>query len=183
MHGMCRQGGDPRTELADAAAAVSQALTGSAAPAVLEREPHERLTDAERQEAADLLSAAFRDGVISVEELDERLTAALNAQTAGELQKITDDLPAPWLAERQAAEHAAHRADKHRRRWGAEIRVYARVMALLVGIWLVTSLISGEVLYPWPIWPALGWGIPLFLGRPRGPVARTVRRARAVRQF
>jgi hypothetical protein len=181
MHGMCRPSGDPRAEIANAATIVNRALTGSTPPAVVEREPHERLTDADREQATELLSAAFRDGIIRVEELDERLTAALNAQTAGELRQVTSDLPAQWLAEREAAAAAERRAAKHRRRWSAEVRTYARVMALLVTIWLVTSLLTAEVRYPWPIWPALGWGIPLFLSRPRGPAARAVRRLRAAR--
>jgi hypothetical protein len=181
MHGMCRPSGDPRAEIANAATIVDRALTGSTPPAVVEREPHERLTDADREQATEMLSAAFRDGIIRVEELDERLSAALNAQTAGELQQITGDLPAQWLAERQAAAAAERRAAKHRRRWSAEVRTYARVMALLVAIWLVTSLLTAELRHPWPIWPAMGWGIPLYLSRPRGPAARTVRRLRAAR--
>lgn len=169
MHGMCRTAVEPRTE-------TSTPLI------VQERDASERLTDADRQEAADLLSAAFRDGVIGVDELDERLTAALSARTAGDLEQVTGDLPSQWLADRQAAEHAERRAARHRRRWRAGLRTYARVMALLVTIWLLTSL-DGDVGYPWPIWPALGWGIPLFLSRPRGPAARKVRQLRTARDF
>jgi hypothetical protein len=44
-------------------------------------------------------------------------------------------------------------------------------MSLLVAIWFVAGLNSGSW-YPWPVWPALGWGIA---------VAGHVRTARAGR--
>jgi hypothetical protein len=31
-------------------------------------------------------------------------------------------------------------------------------MVLLVGIWLAVGL-AGGAWYPWPVWPALGWGL------------------------
>jgi hypothetical protein len=34
-------------------------------------------------------------------------------------------------------------------------------MALLVAIWLVVGL-GGGSWYPWPLWPALGWGIAVL---------------------
>jgi hypothetical protein len=37
-------------------------------------------------------------------------------------------------------------------------------MGLLIGIWLFTSLATWELRFFWPIFPMLGWGIPLFLG-------------------
>ena len=176
MHGRCGPAFDSRSD-----------ARSNNGPAVAERPPHERpaherLTDADRDAATELLSAAFRDGVIRVDEFDQRLSTALTAEVAGDLLPVTGDLPAQWLAERQAAETAARRAEKHRRRWSAEVRTYARVMALLVTIWLLTSL-DGDIGYPWPIWPALGWGIPLFLSRPTGPGARTVGRLRTARQY
>jgi hypothetical protein len=172
MHGRCRPDQAPRTDRRSAGTLE-----------VAERPPHERLTDADREVATDLLSAAFRDGVLHVDEFDQRLTAALSAQVAGDLVPVTADLPAQWLAERQAAQAAAQRAAKHRRRWSAEVRTYARVMALLWAIWLVIALTGEGMHSPWPVWPTLGWGIPLFLGRPTGPAARTVRRLRAAREY
>ncbi len=41
----------------------------------------------------------------------------------------------------------------------AQVVPYAMVMALLLGIWAMTGM--G---YFWPIWPMLGWGIPVMLG-------------------
>lgn len=36
------------------------------------------------------------------------------------------------------------------------LAVYACVMALLVGIWIVTGGLGS---YFWPIWPMMGWGV------------------------
>lgn len=173
MHGMCRPAVD-RTR--------RHRGEGSGTVAVANREPGERLTDADRQDATDLLSAAFRDGILRVDDFDQRLTAALAADVAGDLAVVTGDLPASWLAERDARERSQRRAAAHRRRWSAEVRTYAAVMALLVTIWLLTSL-DGDLAHPWPVWPALGWGIPLFLSRPRGGPGRDLPRWRAAREF
>ena len=54
-----------------------------------------RIGDRERDAAADLLREAYAEGRIGREELDERLTAALSARTAGELRAITADLTGP----------------------------------------------------------------------------------------
>jgi hypothetical protein len=172
MHGSCRSPVRTRAE---------HAGVRSAGLAPAERAAHERLTDAERDDATELLGAAFRDGILGLDEFDTRLEVALRAAVVGDLAPVTGDLPAHWLAEREAVQAAQRRAARHRRRWSAEVRTYARVMALLVGIWLLTSLLTAEIRYPWPIWPALGWGIPLFLGRPSGPTARTVGRLRTAR--
>lgn len=52
-----------------------------------------RVSDAEREHAADVLRRAAGDGRITFEELDERLAAAYAAKTYGELAAITEDLP------------------------------------------------------------------------------------------
>jgi hypothetical protein len=33
---------------------------------------------------------------------------------------------------------------------------------IVVGIWLVTSLASGQLLYPWPVWVIGPWGVVLL---------------------
>jgi len=52
-----------------------------------------RVSDAEREHAADVLRRAAGDGRITFDELDERLTAAYAAKTYGELAAVTEDLP------------------------------------------------------------------------------------------
>jgi hypothetical protein len=52
-----------------------------------------RVSDAERQAVARRLERAVRDGRLTVVEFDQRLQAAYAAQTRGELEDLTDDLP------------------------------------------------------------------------------------------
>ena len=55
---------------------------------------HLRVSDADREQSADLLRQAAGDGRITLEELDQRLEAAYAARTYGDLTEVTADLPA-----------------------------------------------------------------------------------------
>jgi hypothetical protein len=55
--------------------------------------PRLRASHADRDLAVDILCAAAGDGRLSAAELDERLDAALTAQTISELATLTADLP------------------------------------------------------------------------------------------
>ena len=55
----------------------------------------QRIGDAERDRAADYLREHMSVGRLSQEEFDERVTAALQARTAADLEPLFDDLPAP----------------------------------------------------------------------------------------
>src|SRR5258708_25974376 len=52
-----------------------------------------RISDADRDRATALLRDHFAAGRLSAEELDERLAAALDAKTAGDLRRVLADLP------------------------------------------------------------------------------------------
>jgi hypothetical protein len=52
-----------------------------------------RASDADRDIAADILCAAVGDGRLTLDELDERLGAALSARTVTELAALIVDLP------------------------------------------------------------------------------------------
>lgn len=111
-----------------------------------------RVTDAERERVVEQLRIHSSLGRLDVGELDERAEAALAARTGRDLGALTQDLPRP----------PRDRAPE----WRAELRSYLGVMALLVAIWLLTG--AG---FPWPLFPALGWGVPLVLARPRSRAA------------
>lgn len=53
-----------------------------------------RASDPEREAAADRLRHAAGEGRLTVEELDERLQEAYRADTRGELERLTADVPA-----------------------------------------------------------------------------------------
>lgn len=55
----------------------------------------QRIGDAERDRAADYLREHMSVGRLSQEEFDERVTAALQARTAADLEPLFNDLPAP----------------------------------------------------------------------------------------
>jgi hypothetical protein len=118
---------------------------------------HVRASDAERDATVAMLSDAAAEGYLTPDELDERLGDALTARTIEELTRLTQDLPPEWQAER-CRRAAAHR--KTRDALWPQIAIYLGVMAVLVVIWLIAGVTAGAW-YPWPIWPALGWGIAL----------------------
>ncbi|WP_086564058.1 DUF1707 SHOCT-like domain-containing protein [Streptomyces africanus] len=55
--------------------------------------PEVRASHADRDRVVDVLRVAAGDGRLTLEELDERLEAALSARTVGELAVLTADLP------------------------------------------------------------------------------------------
>jgi Domain of unknown function (DUF1707) len=54
-----------------------------------------RVSDADREQVAERLREHFAAGRLTSEELDERLTAALNAKTVRDLRAVMADLPEP----------------------------------------------------------------------------------------
>jgi Domain of unknown function (DUF1707) len=54
-----------------------------------------RVSDADREQAADVLRTAAGDGRLTMDELDERLTLAYAAKTYADLESVTSDLPGP----------------------------------------------------------------------------------------
>ena len=116
-----------------------------------------RASDAERDAIVSDLRAHAADGRLTVEELDERIAAALAAQTRAELVPLVADLPPrprPVSDRRDVREH---------------VRSYVLVSLLLVAIWALTGAD-----YFWPVWPILGWGIGVLshVGAVRGPRRR-----------
>ena len=54
-----------------------------------------RASDAEREAVTARLRDHYAEGRLTQDELDERVSAALNAKTFGELRTLTTDLPGP----------------------------------------------------------------------------------------
>jgi Domain of unknown function (DUF1707) len=61
-----------------------------------------RVSDADRERATARLREHFAEGRLSSEELDERVTTALNAKTFGDLRGVMADLPEPAQVPPQA---------------------------------------------------------------------------------
>jgi hypothetical protein len=141
-------------------------------------EPHLRAADADRTAVADLLGEHMAAGRLTVVEYEERLARAYAARTFGELAELTTDLPP--LAPARTTPVAPVPAPAHGpvgwghcatggggwASWGggraAAWTSWLSTAVIVVGIWLITSLASGEWLYPWPIWVVGPWGVVLL---------------------
>ena len=62
-----------------------------------------RVSDADRDRVTARLRDHFAEGRLAPDELDERISAALNAKTFGDLRLVMADLPGPVPAPPQAA--------------------------------------------------------------------------------
>src|SRR5580693_9320721 len=78
-----------------------------------------RVSDADRDRVTAQLRDHFAAGRITPGELDERLSAALNAKTFGDLRRIMADLPGPVPAPLGAAPPSLRAADCARAASGA----------------------------------------------------------------
>jgi Domain of unknown function (DUF1707)/2TM domain len=133
-------------------------------------DPSARIGDAERDATVILLGDAAAEGYLTRDELDTRLETALTARTEADLLALRADLSPEWLAlrQRRVAAYASRRSARAALR--PRVFAYLGVMAVLVGIWLGVGAVTGAW-YPWPIWPALGWGISVA-GQVRSAWAR-----------
>ena len=120
--------------------------------------PGLRVSDAEREQAVDLLSEHAAQGRLGVEELDARIETALAARTRGELLALTSDLP----ADPDGGHSTATRPRASRRALplvSGQLAGFVTVNLVLVMVWALTG--GG---YFWPAWPILGWGLALAKG-------------------
>ena len=123
-----------------------------------------RAADADRERTVEELRQHAAEGRLQLEELEERTQAALAARTLGDLAQLVRDLP-----QRRRPSRGPRRRGNGMR---PELRPFLAVTALLVTIWALTGM--G---YFWPIWPILGWGVPL-LAFGRAPFAHCGHRGR-----
>jgi Domain of unknown function (DUF1707) len=133
-----------------------------------------RVGDAERDAVADRLRESFAQGRLTMDEFNDRLSAALAATTQRELSQLTRDLPhtsvpGPPLPQPQSAPYGQHtglpstgrQQDPGGQRsgscGGARSRLFP-VLAALLALWLLAS----SVLTPLRMFP-LGGRLAIFL--------------------
>ena len=134
-----------------------------------------RVTDRERERTVELLREHTVMGTLPTEDLEDRSRAALAAQTAGELERVTSDLPR--LPEAPVTARVAERVSLR-----THIVVYLVANALFVVLWLATrepdpNAPDRSFSDQWPFWVAVFWGF-LVAGHALLRMRRTaVRRA------
>jgi Domain of unknown function (DUF1707)/2TM domain len=138
------------------------------------------VSDADRERVIAALREQAAEGRLDMDEYGQRLDEAYQAVTMDDLRHALRELPVvmpgptatappprqqgprprpsprPPRAPRAPAEVARVRAAAADAAWAAHRNTYIAVIGFLVMIWLVTG--AG---FPWPIFPAGGWGIGL----------------------
>jgi hypothetical protein len=136
-----------------------------------------RVSDAERQVAADRLRAAMGDGRLDLLEYDNRLALAYQAVTYRDLDQLFTDLPVhaaapsvPVVASTPAAQpHPAAHAAEVARTGFAGLPLALKILwtiwsgAVLINltVWLLVSVGNEGPDYFWPMWMAVP-GVALF---------------------
>ncbi|MFI6505197.1 DUF1707 domain-containing protein [Nonomuraea typhae] len=127
--------------------------------------PEMRASDVDRDRVAAVLREHTAQGRITMDEFNERLEQLYKSRTYGELAKLTADLPDVDLRAHQAkavGPAPAERAGMHpgmRAAWGA----WAVASGINWVIWLIVSVTSADLVYPWPLWVMGPWGVILLM--------------------
>jgi hypothetical protein len=131
------------------------------------RRPEQRAADSDRDLVAEDLRDAFTEGRLDNDEYQRRLQAVWEARTYGELDRLTADLPQPLQREQRQAEEEQQQAVAERKK--REVREYLDEWqswlggaVIMIGIWGISSIASGELQRFWPIFPIGIWGIILL---------------------
>ena len=96
-----------------------------------------RVSDADREQAAEVLRKAAGDGRLTMDELDERLTAAYTAKTYADLESVTSDLPGPGVTASVAVASGSFPADRIGGTPGAPFAIAIMGGARRRGRWVV----------------------------------------------
>jgi hypothetical protein len=107
-------------------------------------EPEMRTSQAERDQVVERLRTHAAEGRLEVDELEQRIEAALSARTHGGLEAVEADLPRPVSARRRRRRHPVRRH-------------FVAISVLLVVIWAATG--AG---YFWPGWAIGGLALWAF---------------------
>lgn len=135
---------------------------GSIDPIFASDNAHLRAGDDDRQRIADRLKTAVDEGRLSLDEYDQRLTAAYAARTYGELATLTTDLPPPApqsRSELMPAFDVSAAPTRYGHRW-APWRPWLTASVITTVIWFLAGL-DGEWSGFWPVWVIVPWGIVL----------------------
>lgn len=134
-----------------------------------------RASNQERDEVVTLLREQLSAGRLDLVEFEDRTATAMAARTPRELAVLFEDLPVRWTPESVAPAGPParrHEPGRSRDRSGRApdrsgrsfVALWLALCVLWWGIWAATSLGAGEPLFPWPLFPMLGMGLPVIIG-------------------
>jgi hypothetical protein len=131
-----------------------------------------RAADHDRQEVVDRLRTALDDGRLTLEEYLDRMGRAYQAVTYADLALLCADLPVGGRAGAAPAPKPAAAAGPVAPCTGALGRLPGPLRALWtiwliavsvnVVVWLLVSLTTASLIYPWPLWVAGPYGAVLL---------------------
>jgi hypothetical protein len=115
-----------------------------------------RASDRERETVVALLSDHTAAGRLTLAEFEERVGQAAAARTLADLDHLLADLPAAPAPRVEPDRPHGRRFE----RW----RPWLHTAIICLAIWAVTSLLAGGVIYFWPFWVIVPWGVVLLAG-------------------
>jgi len=130
-----------------------------------------RAADGDRALVAERLRNALDEGRLTLTEYDERVRTAYASVTYADLNALLSDLPtAGGVLELRPTAHApapqtktpppapARRPAGRKRRIPMALMVlwtvWGSLVAVNIAVWLIVSVMTGHLLYPWPVWVA-----------------------------
>jgi uncharacterized membrane protein len=133
-------------------------------------DPRIRASDVDRDRATALLREHHAAGRLTAEEFDERMDAALNAKTLGEIDELLTDLPAidlyrlPDEALRRPA-RLPHQSLRPRDSGGPPdvppgtlaMGAWAAVASALIAVWAVAAVVGVGTWFPWWLVVVIPW--------------------------
>ena len=145
-----------------------------------------RASDRDRQQVVDRLRSALVDGRLTMDEYVDRMEAAYQAATYGDLVPLCADLPAstPQTAKVATAPSAVVSRVGYLAGLPTVLKIlwtmWLTAVSVNVVVWALVSGTGGHLAYPWPVWVAGPYGAVLFavssggvlFRRSRPPVAR-----------
>jgi hypothetical protein len=111
-----------------------------------------RVGDADRNHTADLLKEAHAAGYLTLEEADQRLSAALAARTRGQLDRLVADLPPEWRAAQERAGGPAGPPARRDPAFPLEAAWLVPLLVVVVAAVVVLAVVTrGLWFFPWPL--------------------------------
>lgn len=130
------------------------------------RRDEQRASDGDRDVVAGDLRDAFSEGRLDADEYQRRLDAVWQSRTYGELDRLTTDLPEPINRIQAEAAEQEQKAIEERKKnelaeYLGEWKAWLGGALIMLAIWGISSIVSGDVQNFWPAWPIGIWGVIL----------------------